>query len=108
MKDHRDVTLAAVKQRFSEDLFLGVGKIKIMDHVTLRTMLSIEDEDEGEVDEESNVSRTSCSQDGLDAFLLMSPSRKSRGKRCVQSFEFVNKYKSSQEPWSYWTRVFHN
>ena len=92
VKDHRDVTLAAVKQRFSEDLFLGVGKMEIMDHTTLRTMLCVEEDDEVDVEDElNNVSRATdtpaSSQDGLDAFLLMSPSRKSRGKRYLWQWD---------------------
>ncbi|XP_041473382.1 cyclin-F-like [Lytechinus variegatus] len=79
VKDHREVTLAAVKQRFSEDLFLAVSKLDVMDHQTLRTMLCVEDDDE----DPSNASRIDpmpSSKDGMDAFLLMSPSRKSRGQ----------------------------
>ncbi|XP_071509099.1 cyclin-F-like [Diadema antillarum] len=84
VKDHRDVTLAAVKQRFSEDLFLGVSKQTVMDHATLRTMLCVEEEEQEEADESTNTSKMDplpSDKDGLEAFLLMSPSRKSRGQR---------------------------
>lgn len=87
VKDHREVTLAAVKQRFAEDPFLGVSRLKVIDHTTLRTMLCIKDSDEGEEDvdnlERANASKIDplpSSKDGMDAFLLMSPSRKSRGQ----------------------------
>ncbi|XP_011666474.1 cyclin-F [Strongylocentrotus purpuratus] len=99
VKDHRDVTLAAVKQRFSEDLFLRVGELDIMVHPTLRTMLCVE-EDEEVVDEEpADVSRDNSmpsSKDGMDAFLLMSPSRKSRGQMKPNVAEYLHDDRSDR------------